>query len=563
MTAAPRTSAVWSVADRYLERLAGTDATAAGAIGAQVTSRLPQVCPDDFDDRLDAARAARAALAGAPAVDVADGDLKAALTDRLDAEILLADNGFTGRLLAPLGTPVQAIRATFDALPEANAEDWELVVGELNAVPGAFDGYRRTLVRAAERGHRVAARQVRLVTQQCRSWIEPAGIDLFGALAARAPDAMAAAARLAAERATAATAAFAGFLQQELLPAAPTTDAVGPEMYRATASAFLGVDVDPVAVAEWGWQELDRIDAEIDELARDLDPAGRRAAIAALDADPHRRLDNDAAILAWLDDSVRVAADTIDGVHADLPERAKLPECRLSTTGAGVMYYSAPDPNLARRGTVWWAREPGRPVHTWRERTTVHHEGIPGHHLQVGSALAAGTLHPWQRALCRIHGYAEGWAHHAESWAADIGLLDDPGDRLGMLLGQAWRTARIVIDSGLHLDLGIPTGRVPGAERWTPDIAVSFLRQVTGLGPQMARFEVDRYLGWPAQALAFRLGAKLFGEILDAARLDKGHTDREFHHQLFRRGPMGLGSLRRRTLGVGADTGPDGPAVAD
>lgn len=563
MTAAPRTSAVWSVADRYLERLAGTDATAAGAIGAQVTSRLPQVCPDDFDDRLDAARAARAALAGAPAVDVADGDLKAALTDRLDAEILLADNGFTGRLLAPLGTPAQAIRATFDALPEANAADWELVVGELNAVPGAFDGYRRTLLRAAGRGHRVAARQVRLVTQQCRSWIEPAGIDLFGGLAARAPDAMAAAARLAAERATAATAAFAGFLQQELLPAAPTTDAVGPEMYRATATAFLGVDVDPVAVAEWGWQELDRIDGEIDELARDPRPsgtAGRHCRVGCRPTSQAGRRRRHPRLARRLGAGRR---GCIDGVYADVPEIARLPECRLSTAGAGVMYYSAPDPNLVRRGTVWWAREPGRPVHTWRERTTVHHEGIPGHHLQVVSALAAGTLHPWQRTLCRIHGYAEGWAHHAESWAADIGLLDDPGDRVGMLLGQAWRTARIVIDSGLHLDLGIPTGRVPGAERWTPDIAVSFLRQVTGLGPQMARFEVDRYLGWPAQALAFRLGAKLFGEILDAARLDKGYTDREFHHQLFRRGPMGLGPLRRRTLGAGADTAPDDPAVAD
>jgi uncharacterized protein (DUF885 family) len=130
-------------------------------------------------------------------------------------------------------------------------------------------------------------------------------------------------------------------------------------------------------VTEWGWQELDRIDAEIDELACDIDPAGQQVAIAGLDADPRRMLDEDAAIVHWLDGAVRAAADAVDGVHADLPAAARLPECRVSTTGAGVMYYAAPDPEFIRPATVWWVREPQRPVHTWRERTTVHHKESP------------------------------------------------------------------------------------------------------------------------------------------------------------------------------------------
>lgn len=135
---------------------------------------------------------------------------------------------------------MQAVRSAFDALPGVTTADWEVLVGELDAVPRALDGYRRTLERAAGRGHRVAARQVRLVAQQCRSWIAPGGIDFFSGLAARAPHPLAGAARLAAERATTATAAFAGYLKDELLPAAPLIDAVGPEMYRSTATAFLG-----------------------------------------------------------------------------------------------------------------------------------------------------------------------------------------------------------------------------------------------------------------------------------------------------------------------------------
>lgn len=553
MTSPP--SAIRAVADAYLATLARTDGTAAQAQGVAGPGPLPQVSPDHLDDRTDAARRARTSLAAATGatsateVSSADADLAAALAERLDSEILLAESGFTERLLAPLATPVQQIRSAFDGLPRSTADDWEVLVQTLDGVVGAYDDYRGTLLRAGDRGHRVAARQVRVVAAQCRSWIDPSGADFFRGLAAGAPAALAASAKAAADRATRATAGFAAFLDDDLAPVAPTVDAVGRELYTATATAFLGAEVDVDELAAWGWDELDRIEDEIRSVARQIDPGGREAAIAGLDADPARRLSDDGAIVGWLETTLAGVAERIDGVAVDLPAAARLPRCLVSTTGAGVMYYEAPDPGLSRPGTVWWAREPGAPVHTWRERTTVHHEGIPGHHLQIARALTTPTLHPWQRALCHIHGYAEGWAHHSESWAADLGLLDDPGDRLGMLLGQAWRAARIVIDSGLHLDLPIPAGRVPGADRWTYDVAVAVLRRVTGLGPRMAAFEVDRYLGWPAQALAFRVGAKLFGEIRDDARSRPGWDERAFHDDLLGRGPMGLGPLRRRVLG--------------
>lgn len=547
-------SAIRTVADEYLVALARTDATAADALGVTGPDPLPRVSPDDLDDRSEAARRARTSLAAAVGVDgvavsSADADLAVALTERLDSEILLTETGFTERLLAPLATPVQQIRAAFDGLPAVTTDDWDRVIEALDGVAGAYDDYRSTLLRAAGHGHRVASRQVRVVADQCRTWIDPQGADFFSALAAGAPGSMAAAATAAAERATRATSRFAAFLDDDLAPAAPTGDSVGREMYTATAAAFLGADVDVDEIAVWGWQELDRIETEIRSVAAAVDPRGREAAVAGLDADPVRRLSDDSAVVDWLESSLADVAARVDGIVVDLPASARLPRCRVSTTGAGVMYYEPPDPGLTRPGTVWWAREPGAPVHTWRERTTVHHEGVPGHHLQIAQALTTPTLHPWQRAMCHIHGYAEGWAHHSESWAAEIGLLDDPGDRLGMLLGQAWRAARIVIDAGLHLDLPIPAGRVPGADRWSYDVAVDVLRRVTGLGPRMAAFEVDRYLGWPAQALAFRVGAKLFGEIRDDARSRPGWDERAFTNDLLGRGPMGLGPLRRRMLG--------------
>ena len=562
MTGAPPRSAgaspesqVRAVADDYVDRLAAVDPRAAQALGRVGRSALPRVAPEDFDARREIGDRAAAALSRAVRDDsspaAADLDLAAALGERLAADALLDDSGFTQRLLAPLATPVQDIRGVFDAMPLATDDDAARMAAELRRVPAALDGYRETLRRAAGRGHRSARRQVEVVAAQCRDWCDPGGSDFFrglGRTAATTIESPTATRALdeAVALAAGAFSGFAGFLTEELLPDAPTTDGVGRDRYAITARAFLGDDVDLDETVDWGWAELARIEREIDATARQIHPDGLGAAAAALDSDPRRRVTGSAEIEAWLTGSVADIADRVDGAVVDLPAAGRLPRCLVSRSGSGVMYYDEPDPGLTRPGTIWWATEPGRPVHTWRERTTVLHEGIPGHHLQIGTALTTPGLHPWQRALCHIHGYAEGWAHYSESWSGEIGLLDDPAERLGMLLGQAWRAARIVIDAGLHLDLPIPPGAVPGADRWTYPVAVAFLQRVTGLGTRMASFEVDRYLGWPAQALSFRVGARLFADIVDTARRRPGFDERSFHTDLLRRGPMGLAALRER-----------------
>ncbi len=558
-------SLVRAVATDYVERLAEVDPRAAQALGRTVESQLPRVAPDDFDTRRQIGDRAAAALsrvvAAGPSVIAADLDLAAALGERLVADAQLDDSGFTQCLLAPLATPVQQIRETFDALPLRTDADAVRLAAEIRLVPAALTGYRETLRRSAGRGQRAAARQVAAVARQCRDWCDPAGSDFFtglGRMAGSVPTLSPSAVRAVEQAvpvAISAFSAFADFLTTELLPAAPTRDGVGRELYEVTARAFLGAEVDLDETVAWGWSELDRIEREIAVTAREIHPDGLAAAVAMLDADPRRSITGPDEIEAWLTDAVADIADRIDGNTVDLPPAARLPRCLVSRSGAGVMYYDEPDPGLTRPGTIWWATEPGRGVHTWRERTTVLHEGIPGHHLQIGTALTAPGLHPWQRALCHIHGYAEGWAHYSESWAGEIGLLDDPAERLGMLLGQAWRSARIVIDAGLHLDLPIPRGRVPGADRWSYPVAVAELQRITGLGDRMASFEVDRYLGWPAQALSFRVGARLFADIVDAARNRPGYCERTFHTDLLRRGPMGLSALRERVRGQPSVTG--------
>ena len=565
----PTPGRAWQVADRYVADLARTDHEAATVAGLELEGSLPRLSPDAYDDRIGAARAARAALTAHPAdgTDSTDAALHLVLAERLDAEIDLAESGFTERLLAPLATPVDAIRSTFDHLPRESHDDWLAVLDALERVGDAHGDYLATLGRAADRGHVVAARQVRGIAARCRGWVDA---DFYGRLVADAPATLGERARSAATAASRSTTGFADDVEDRLLAVAPVEDAVGVRLYTSTARAFLGRDVDLHETYAWGWSELDRIAAEAEALAMELHPDGFDAAVRMLDAETAGHLAT-GDIERWLTERVARVADHVDGRHLDLPSAPhRIPECRMSTAASGVMYYDPPGADLARPGRVWWTVDPAVGARTWREATTLHHEGVPGHHTQIVTAMTTPGLHPWQRHLCEVHGHAEGWAHWAEAWAAEIGLLDDTAERLGMLIGQAWRAARIVIDMGLHLDLPIPAGRSPlgglaggaalaGETRWSVELAVSFLRAVTGLGPSMARFEVDRYLGWPAQALAFRVGAREFESIRTQARsaAGAGWDERAFLTDLLRLGPMGLGPLRTRggRLGRPADRG--------
>lgn len=512
------------VADRLLEDLAPLDPTAAETLGRTPERFMPLLAPEHFADRHDAASRALTALGDDDSV------LATVLRERLASDLALDDAGFTTALLAPLATPVHAIRAVFDDL---EPERW---AAELALVPEALRDYAETL-RTAPRV--VAARQVLGAAEQCATWVDPSRDDYYTRLVADRPDL-----RALADAASRATHDFAEMLRTELLPRAPRQDAVGPEMYAVTAGAFLGERIDLRETYEFGWSEIDALTSEMVEVARELGSETIEEAAAALDADPSRSLSND-ELAAWLQRRIDETVDAVDGVHLDLPARARRPLAAIPPTTAGVMSYSPPDPGLTRPGRVWWPPAVGGRTSTWHAVTTVHHEGVPGHHLQIAVALTEPGLHPYQRSMVHVHGHAEGWAHYSERLADELGLLRDAGERLGMLFGQRWRAARIVIDMGLHLGFPMRDG-----SPWTVEDGVAMLQRMAGCDATTARFEVDRYLGWPGQALAFRIGARLWRSLRNAAASRDGFDAREFHMRALRLGPMGLGPLRE-VLGRG------------
>jgi uncharacterized protein (DUF885 family) len=131
----------------------------------------------------------------------------------------------------------------------------------------------------------------------------------------------------------------------------------------------------------------------------------------------------------------------------------------------------------------------------------------------------------------------------------ELGYLEDPGERLGMLVGQGFRAARVVIDIGMHLQLEIPGDnpfRFHPAERWTPELGLEFLGQHSSDPEPVIRFEVDRYLGWPGQAPSYKLGERIWLQArADAhARLGSAFDLRAFHRAALDLGSLGLDPFR-------------------
>jgi uncharacterized protein (DUF885 family) len=233
------------------------------------------------------------------------------------------------------------------------------------------------------------------------------------------------------------------------------------------------------------------------------------------------------------------------GTHFDIPEPIQRIEACIAPTNDGGIYYTGPSEDFTRPGRMWWAVPEGiDSFATWREVTTVFHEGVPGHHLQVAqTAYRKELLNRWQRLMCWVSGHGEGWALYAERLMDDLGYLDDPGDKLGMLDAQGFRAARVIVDIGMHNELEIPAdnpfGFHPG-ETWTPDLGLEFMRQHCRMEDAFIRFEVNRYLGWPGQAPSYKVGERIWLQAREDARTRLGSA---FDLKAFHRAALDLGSI--------------------
>jgi uncharacterized protein (DUF885 family) len=549
---APADRPLDAIAEAYLEDWCALDPLAATEMGvAGHEDRLTDLSPDGFAARAELTRRARSAAEAAAPVDERERVAREAFLERLGLQVEMDDARVPQSEVSVIVSGLHEVRMAFDLMSTDGEEAWWAIDARLAAVPETLRGYRATLLQEAERGNVAAARQLREVAGQVRSWTGGtggAGGGVLGALVAGAQVGDALRGQLD-RHAAAATAAFAEtgrFLDEELAPLGRETEAVGRDRYALGSRYFLGAVVDLEETYAWGWEELHRIESEMTRVADRVVPGGTvDDAVAALDADPARTIQGKEAFRHWMQQLAdRTLAEMAD-VHFDIPEPVRRIECCLAPTDDGGIYYTGPSEDFTRPGRMWWAVPSGiTEFSTWREVTTVFHEGVPGHHLQVGqTAYRTESLNRWQRLMCWVSGHGEGWALYAERLMDDLGYLDDPGDKLGMLDAQGFRAARVVVDIGMHLQLEIPRdnpfGFAPG-ERWTPELGLEFMRAHCRMADPVIRFEVNRYLGWPGQAPSYKVGERIWLQARDDARTRLGDA---FDLKAFHRAALDLGSI--------------------
>ncbi|MEO4038633.1 DUF885 domain-containing protein [Micrococcaceae bacterium Sec6.3] len=480
--------------------------------------------------------------------DETDRVTKAAMQERIGLEREIHATGRTE--LNNIASPAQGIRAVFDLMPTDTAEHWEHIAGRLENLPAALAGYTASLIASKDSGHVAAQRQIDIVIEQARAHVT--GDGFFPGLAARAQEADVVDAALAerirsgAEAGAQAYRDFADALESELRPHAPEADAVGIEHYRLASRVFLGAEIDLEETYRWGQQELARLIAAQEADAERVKPGATiEEARAVLDADPERALKGTDALRAWMQ---RLSDEAVAAMkeHFEIPAPMDRLECMIAPTQEGGIYYTGPSDDFSRPGRMWWSVPAGEDEFTtWAETTTVYHEGVPGHHLQVATAMMnRANLNLWRRSFCWTSGHGEGWALYAERLMEELGFLDDPGDHLGMLDMQRMRAARVVFDIGYHCGFEMPESEGGGA--WDPERGYAFLAKHLNISEGQRRFEFTRYLGWPGQAPAYKVGQRIWEQIRaeHEAREGEDFDLRAFHTRALKLGSMGLDTLR-------------------
>jgi uncharacterized protein (DUF885 family) len=542
------------LADRYVDELAALNPLVATYLGIPGYDHLlTDLSPDGYAALADLVRRTLAALAAAEPTSEAERVAKEAMSERLELELERYDAGETTGELNVISSGLHSTRLVFDLVPLAGEAAAANIAARLDALPQVLRGYQVTLRQAAAQGHVSARHQILEVAKQCDVWTDPAADDFWPGLAARVvasgplPTSLVARLEAGAAAARTATVEFGRFLREELAPLGGDRQAVGRERYQLASRYHLGATIDLTETYEWGFAELHRLETEMREVAARIAGPGASVddAVATLDADRSRSIIGKEAFQAWMQNLADKTIADLHGAHFDIPEPVRRIECCLAPTSDGSIYYTGPSEDFTRPGRMWWAVPQGTGAFsTWREVTTVYHEGAPGHHLQIAQTqYRTDVLNRWQRLLGGCAGHAEGWALYAERLMDDLGYLDDPGDKLGMLDAQALRATRVIVDIGMHLELTIPAdnpfGFHPG-QRWTPELGWEFLRAHCRVPEEMLRFEHNRYLGWPGQAPAYKVGERIWLQARADAKARKGS---DFDLKTFHRAALDLGGL--------------------
>jgi len=336
---------------------------------------------------------------------------------------------------------------------------------------------------------------------------------------------------------------FAAFLRDEYAPKGRTVISVeslpdGKRRYAEAVKAMTTVDVTPEAVHALGLSEVARITAEMTKLALAQGYKDLAAFRAAIHNDPKWTPKSEEQIVADF-------KKYIDQMQPRLPELfGLLPKAPVTVEGipdfdkAAATHYNRGTPDGKRPGRVVVAVADPTHRSLVNDEAVAYHEGVPGHHLQISVAQQLQGLPKFRLFSGGLSAYTEGWALYAEQLGKEIGLYKDPVSDYGRLSSELFRAVRLVVDTGIH-DKG-----------WTRDQVIAYMRE-NDVNAVVAQTETDRYIAWPGQALAYKMGQLKIRELRERAKTQLGarFDIKAFHDEILDGGALPLDLLETRVDG--------------
>jgi uncharacterized protein (DUF885 family) len=333
------------------------------------------------------------------------------------------------------------------------------------------------------------------------------------------------------------------FLKAEILPKARPQDSPGivhvpggPEAYARLIRAHTSLDLTPEDLHHTGLSEVKRINAEMEELGGKVFGIRRRKEILRrLRTDPSMYFSTGDEVAEKAEKALARAKAAISRWFGRLPEA----DCEVVRMGeheakhSTIAYYRQPAADGSRSGRYYINTSVPETRPRYEAEALAYHESIPGHHLQIAIAQELEGI-PEFRKNSGVTAYVEGWGLYSERLADEMGLYSSDLDRMGMLSFDAWRACRLVVDTGMH------------AMRWTRQQAIDFMQDNTALAKSNIVNEVDRYITWPGQALAYKTGQLEMIRLRQEAegRLGERFGIKGFHDALLGDGAVPLKALR-------------------
>lgn len=548
-------SPVYKFAYDYVERHAQLDPVGATLEGITTYNNVvTDYSPEGIAERSAFNETSLQALPNIPITEDRDRIARDVMMRYLESAKRYQEIGEPWRELRVLSGIPTSLRECFDQMPRESKDDWQVIAERMSAVPQSLKSFTTTLRDGMQRGILASKRQTLACAQQGRTWggLEGDENTFFARLAEKytEDDSLAQALVSAAEQATTAYAELAEFLTKEYAPEADPSDAAGSQRYDVLTEAFLGSQINMTETYDWGWSEVHKIEKEMERVGNEILPEAEIGEVADfLNNDPTRTIEGVEPFRAWLQNRMDDAMSRLNGVHFDIPKPIQLVEAMIAPPGgAAAMYYTGPSEDLSRPGRTWYPTQGRTTFPLWHELTTCYHEGVPGHHLQVGQVrVLADELSRFQRLMGFVSGHGEGWALYAELLMGELGFHDDSAFVFGMLQAQLFRAARVVVDIGLHLELSIPnTEDFHPGERWNPELAFQYMDSLTRQPEKFLRSEIDRYLGLPGQAISYKVGERVWLDARSDAQSRHGNDFnlKDFHSYALDLGPMGLRQLQ-------------------